>query len=304
MKKEIKYSFVYVDECNMCGAKSDNFKILGKRLNKSQGKKPKNKIGISTTIVKCLNCNLIFSNPIPIPYSIQDHYGIIPETYWNKEYFKMDETLFKPEISVCKSLLKSSENLKALDIGAGIGKSMISLSQSGFEVYGIEPSEPFYRRAIDIMKINPEKLFLGSVEEANYKENYFDFITFAAVVEHLYNPAESISKALKWLKPNGIMHIEVPSSNWLVSKIINNYYRFSGTDYVGNLSPMHNPFHLYEFGIKSFIEHSKKNNYEIALTQYTVCETYMPKLLDYIIKPYMKMTNKGMQLTVWLRKKE
>ena len=37
----------------MCGDKSSNARILGTRLNGSQGMRPTNKIGISITIVKC-----------------------------------------------------------------------------------------------------------------------------------------------------------------------------------------------------------------------------------------------------------
>ena len=74
------YSFHSVENCNMCG--SSSFKILGKRLNSAQGKDPYNKTGITTTIVKCKSCDLIYSNPLPIPASIQDHYNIPPEEYW------------------------------------------------------------------------------------------------------------------------------------------------------------------------------------------------------------------------------
>jgi 2-polyprenyl-3-methyl-5-hydroxy-6-metoxy-1,4-benzoquinol methylase len=43
-----------------------------------------------------------------------------------------------------------------------------------------------------------------------FPEAHFDFITFGAVLEHLYDPSMSIHKAMSWLKPSGIMHIEVP----------------------------------------------------------------------------------------------
>ncbi|MBK8291297.1 MAG: methyltransferase domain-containing protein [Flammeovirgaceae bacterium] len=57
--------------------------------------------------------------------------------------------------------------------------------------------------------------------EVVYPENSFDFISFGAVLEHVYSPADSILRTLRWLKPNGIIHIEVPSSDWLINKIIN-----------------------------------------------------------------------------------
>ncbi|MBC7749930.1 MAG: class I SAM-dependent methyltransferase [Methylotenera sp.] len=303
MSNKKRYYFNHIENCNMCGSTTDTHKILGKRLNGSQGKNPKNKIGITTTIVKCKNCGLIYSNPQPVPFDIQDHYGVPPESYWKDNYFTITDNYFQGEIEKLKKLLDFRNGMKSLDIGAGLGKQMIALSKSGFETYGFEPSKQFYERAISKMGINPDKLKLGMIEEVEYPENHFDFISFGAVLEHLYDPSDSILKALKWLKPNGIIHIEVPSSDWLIGKIINLYYKLKRTDYVGNLSPMHEPFHLHEFGLSSFLEHSKKYGYELAFYEYYVCLTYMPKVMDLILKPYMKRTNKGMQLCVWLRKK-
>lgn len=303
MSIQKRYYFNYVENCNMCGSSSKKHKILGKRLNCSQGKNPKNKIGITTTIIKCNECGLIYSNPLPIPFDIQDHYGIPPENYWVESYFNVSDNYFKNEIKKLQELIDFKAGMKSLDIGAGIGKQMIALEKIGFDAYGFEPSKPFYEKAISKMGINPSKLKLGTIEEVDYQENYFDFISFGAVLEHLYDPDASIQKALKWLKPNGLIHIEVPSSDWLINKIINFYYKLRMTDYVGNLSPMHVPFHLYEFSLNSFKKNSRKNGYEIAFYEYYVCKTYMPKFIDFFVIPYMKITNTGMQLCVWLRKK-
>jgi SAM-dependent methyltransferase len=298
-----QYSFNYITNCNMCKSNTDTHKILGKRLNQSQGKNPKNKTGITTTIIKCSNCGLIYSNPLPIPYNIQDHYGVIPENYWKPEYFNYNEAYFKSEINKLKTLLDFYSGMKSLDIGAGLGKAMIALKKVGFDAYGFEPSKPFYERAINNMQISPDYLKLGMIENMEYPDNYFDFISFGAVLEHLYNPSEAIGKALEWLKPNGIIHIEVPSADWLINKLINIYYVINRSDYVGNISPMHEPFHLYEFNIKSFQKNSIINNYTVASHEYYVCQTYMPGFLDIVLRPIMKATNTGMQLCVWLRKK-
>jgi len=303
MGKQLRYYFNYIDTCNMCNSNVDTHKILGKRLNRSQGKNPKNKIGITTTIAKCSDCGLIYSNPQPVPFDLQDHYGVPPEEYWKKDYFIIDPNYFQTELTQLKKLIDFKPGMKSLDIGAGLGKAMIALTNAGFDSYGFEPSKQFYERAISKMGINPDKIKLGMMEEMEYPENSFDFISFGAVLEHLYDPSDSIIRAMKWLKPNGIMHIEVPSSDWLINKIINLFYRIKRTDYVGNISPMHEPFHLHEFGLKSFNEHAVNNNYELAFHEYYVCQTFMPKALDFVLKPYMEKTKTGMQLCVWLRKK-
>jgi 2-polyprenyl-3-methyl-5-hydroxy-6-metoxy-1,4-benzoquinol methylase len=297
-----RYTFKKIDNCNTCDAPSSSHKILGKRLNGSQGKVPHKKIGVTTTVMKCQNCGLIFSNPLPIPFDIQDHYGLPPESYWKNEYFTVDPSYFNTVIEKVGEIIPLEQGMKSLDIGAGLGKAMKSMEMSGFDSYGIEPSIPFHERALSLMNISPDKLKLSSIEDAEYPENYFDFITFGAVLEHLYDPNDSISKAIKWLKPGGIIHIEVPSSDWFTHKIINFYYKLRGLDYVGNLSPMHEPFHLYEFGLKSFLLNGEKLGYKVARHDYYVCQTFMPKFLDPILKPYMRKTNKGMQLCVYLQK--
>ena len=287
----------------MCGSLSASHKILGKRLNASQGRNPRNKTGITTTVARCSDCGLIYSNPQPVPASIQDHYGIPPEEYWRSEYFTISDDYFSHEIATLKQQYSFRPGDKALDIGAGLGKGMIALERAGFESYGFEPSEPFYHRALEHMKLSRDRLQLSSIENAVYPLQHFDFITFGAVLEHLYDPAAAIEKAMTWLKPDGIMHIEVPSSEWFISKLFNFYYRVRGLDYVTNISPMHEPFHLYEFTLRSFQKHGSLTDYKIVHHEYYVAQTFLPKFLDWILVPFMRSTNTGMQLCVWLKKK-
>jgi 2-polyprenyl-3-methyl-5-hydroxy-6-metoxy-1,4-benzoquinol methylase len=288
----------------MCKSSHEKHKILGQRLNQSQGFNPKTKTGISTSVMQCRSCGLVFSNPQPVPFDIQDHYGVPPENYWRPEYFTIDENYFSCQINTTKKLSDFKQGMKALDIGAGLGKCMISLQKAGYDAYGFEPSVPFYQNAIEKMKISPDKLKLGMIEGIDYPENNFDFINFGAVLEHLYDPAAAIKSAMEWLKPGGLIHIEVPSSKYLIPKIFNFYFRLRGTNYVNNISPMHTPFHLYEFAIESFRANAKTENYEIAHHEYYVCDVYfLPPITHPFLKWYMKKTNTGMQLAVWLRKK-
>src|ERR1700721_609260 len=125
MEKQIQYTFKYIEKCNMCGSLSSSHKVMGKRLNAPQGKNPRKKIGITVTVLKCTNCGLIYSNPLPIPNNINDHYGVEPEKYWAKEYFAIEPGFITSQLNHYKKLsdfISISPNGKALDIGAGIGK--------------------------------------------------------------------------------------------------------------------------------------------------------------------------------------
>ncbi len=289
----------------MCGEAAEKHQILGQRLNVSQGFQPRKKKGITTTVVKCSNCRLIYSNPQPVPENIQNHYGVPPEDYWKPEYFNTDPSYFKHEIKRVNELMTFQKGMTALDIGAGLGKCMLSLKAVDFDAYGLEPSISFYRKAIKEMKINPDKLQLGMIEECEYENNFFNFITFGAVLEHLYNPSASIEKAMRWLKPGGLMHLEVPSADYLISKLINFYYTLIGTSYVTNTSPMHGPYHLYEFTLDSFEKLAQRSNiFEIVFHERYVCSAEpFPKFMHKALIKIMDASETGMQLSVWLRKK-
>lgn len=299
------YYFEEVTYCEMCGDPAGGHRVLGQRLNGSVGYSPRKRTGITVTVKKCRKCGLAYASPQPVPLDFQQHYGIPPESYWKDHYFEWTPSYFSAEIRELKSLIEIKPGTKALDIGAGIGKCMISLQHAGFDAYGLEPSASFHERAVTRMNIPADKLKLGTVEDLDYPAETFDFITFGAVFEHLYHPAACLEKALRWLKPEGVIHIEVPSSAYLVSKIFNTYYRLRGTNYVTNLSPMHTPFHMYEFGLKSFrLLAERSGHFTVTHHQYHVCDIFhLPRILHFPLRKIMQWTDTGMQLTVWIRKK-
>lgn len=305
LPRVLRYSFHYAENCIMCSSPANRHQVLGKRLNQPQGMSPIRKLGVTTTIVKCRDCGLIFPNPLPVPIDFSDHYGVSPQQYWNEKYFDIDPNYFCGQIATFARLHKQHPirgQPKALDVGAGIGKGIIALQHAGFDAYGVEPSPEFFSMALDKMRIPPSHLQCVPIEEAQFEEGYFDFISFGAVLEHLVDPSAAIQKAIWMLKADGIMHIEVPSSSWLVSRIANWYYWLLQSDYVANVSPMHKPYHLYEFTPTSFRKHGLRHGYGVAFHRYYVCQTYMPTFLSRSIEWFMQVTSTGMMLEVWLKK--
>ena len=303
MEKDIKYLFKVIDKCNMCGNDDKDNRTLGRRLNRSQGFNPRKKTGISVSVKKCSKCGLIYPNPMPVPNSLEDHYGVPPEQYWSKDYLTISPDYYQGELRILESIKPLNEIQKALDIGAGVGKCMIALTNKGIDCYGIEPSKPFYDRAISKMNIDPKKIKNVSIEDCDFEEGSFDYVTFGAVLEHLYDPYNSLEKALKWLKKGGVLSMEVPNSDWTVAKILNSVYRLQGLDYVANISPMHEPFHIYEFTKKSFETIESKLNVEIVFFENWLGDPLLPGPMGSLVKRYMKLKKTGMQISVWFRKK-
>lgn len=299
----ISYSFDKIINCEICNSEKEHHKILGIRLNQSQGFNPKNKVGIATGVKKCKICNLIFSDPLPIPNKVEDHYNL-SENYFQNKDLKWKHGYLLEKILFVKKLLPFVPGMKALDVGAGAGQAMKTLEIENFDTFGCEPAKDFYNYAIKENGVLKNKIKLGKIEDIDYEENFFDFISFDAVLEHFYKPRFCVEKALKWLKPNGIIQIEVPSCNWVIAKLINLYFFLIRSNYVTNLSPMHNPYHLYEFDLKTFQTLGEKVGFNVECYKYDVGEVlFIPKFLHPIFKWYMKKTNTGLVLTVYLRKK-
>ena len=174
------------------------------------------------------------------------------------------------------------------------------------DAYGFEPTKSFYDIGINKYKLSPDKFQLSTIENVSYPDNYFDFITFGAVLEHLHDPNACIKKALNWLKPGGYIHIEVPSANWFIAKLYNFYYKWIClSNYVTNLSPMHSPFHHYEFTEKTFKENATHNQYKVTWIKTETCETTLPiRIFDGFLKKYMNLSKTGLQLIVFLKKND
>ncbi|HGJ63837.1 TPA: class I SAM-dependent methyltransferase [bacterium] len=286
----------------MCGAEKDRFKFLGYRLNRAQGLRPAKKEGVKTKIFRCRRCGIVFPDPMPVPVNLDFHYNISPADYWDNDYLNDNEAA-SVFVNHIKDVLEYRPGLKALDVGSGFGQYLRAMLNSGFDAYGIEPSTRFCQYACE-NGIPKDRIFQVAVEDAVLENNSFDFIFLGAILEHVINPSETLKKCVSWLKQDGLIYVQVPSSSWLTASIMNTYYRIIGTRFIANLSPMHPPYHLFEFSLASFRANGIINNYAVKHFEYAVCQTYFPKFLDGLIKPLMRFTNTGMEIYVWLKKGE
>jgi SAM-dependent methyltransferase len=307
MMKKLTYVYNYIEECNMCHADSTMQKKIGRRMNTSNGFNPRRRIGISTTVMKCKNCGLIYSNPQPIPLDLSMHYDMPVTEYYSGYFLNVAEEglQYKGELDfvrIFKEHYKGIGKPKVLDLGCGIGSTLSKYQKEGFDIYGLEPSHTFFEKSKEYLGEDFRKVQNVPFEKADYSAEQFDFIYSFNVLEHVYDPNEMIVQALKWLKPGGLFGLIMPSSAWLTSKIYNFYYGLRGTDLVTNISPMHNPFHLYEFGKKSFFENARINNYKIHKINVVATDTHLPKFLDFILLPIMRATSTGLRLEVIIQK--
>lgn len=276
---------------------------MGLRLDTSQGVNPRGKRGIAVSVLRCKGCGLVYPHPMPVPQSMNDHYDIDPNEYWRNFDFAIPERYFGRQIEAAKALLGSDRAIRAIDIGLGVGKAAKVMRDAGFDVRGIEPSREFYEKALERLGGDEDRFRCLSLEEAQYPSGMFDFVTFGAVLEHLHEPAAALAKAVGWLRPGGLVHAEVPNADHLMSKLLNLWFRLRRTNLVTNLSPMHPPFHIYEFTLEAFRRHGRTSGYEIANHWVDVGSIYhVPLVAKPLLRSLMRTSGTGMQLTVFLRK--
>lgn len=295
------FEYEEIVNCNMCG--NSKSKTIGLRLNQSTGFRPRKKTGLAVSVVTCSNCKLIYTNPLPKPTSVEHNYDMDVEEYWTHLDTLTEMQGQQEDVATFKRLhgSESLTGLTALDIGSGIGQTMIALQNHGFQVFGLEPAAKFYEKAKEWGGFDSSQLQLSTLEDAYYADNSFDYINFTNVLEHLYDPNEALLQTTKWLKPEGLMFVCVPYSGWLTGKLLNMYYKLIGTSFVTNTSPMHMPFHLYEFSKRSFIRNAHKNGYEVVAIE--VKKSMPVNAIDKFLMPIQSITGTGLRLDVWIRKR-
>ena len=294
----MKYNLIEMPACNMCG--SGRRRDIGLRLSGRTGLRPRKASGVAIPVKQCADCQMIYLDPMPIPINIRDHYDMKPENYFDEGHLQAWPAFDNNRLS---EVMEFRPGMKAVDVGAGVGVHMISYEKAGWDVWGIEPSESFVRYGIDRLGIDPSRLLQQEFENNTLPSESFDLVSFGAVLEHLPSPARALEAACRLLRPGGIILADIPSSTFLIARLINLFYRLNGTPFVTNVSPMHPPFHLYEFTHHSFAKNGKRTGYELAKHQYWVTTLYnVPKRLEPWVRWALTKTGLGDGLRVLLKK--
>lgn len=185
------------------------------------------------SLSKCRRCGLVFLNPIPDPSEMKLFY---PEGYWVKRGGRIEgcyrDIIINFELRAFKRLLGKGGRL--LDIGSGAGEFLYQAQRHGYDSYGVEISQDMVNHSIKTFGL--KNVVNSDILSASFKESFFDIIIFNHVLEHLYNPLETLAEARRILKREGILVIQIPNID---------SYQFSifGKRWLGLSLPQH----LYQF---------------------------------------------------------
>lgn len=171
------------------------------------------------TVVECRRCRFRFTNPRPTRGSLPAFYT---EDYFRDErhrqsYFHADGSplmQLPPDryLNRVMDIEPWSEVRGTLfEIGAAHGAFLKVMRDRGWKVCGIDISPHAVSLARHAYGID---LVAATPEDFDTSER-FDVVCMYQTLEHLPDPLHILRKARTWLKPQGLLVIEVPNANSL-----------------------------------------------------------------------------------------
>lgn len=239
--------------CPLCGETRP--RSLGRR----GGLAHRARLGSVANVVRCRDCHLVYCSPALKP--LDNPYAV----YTGGEYFAGKEQAAKIEsgrklAGKAQALLGRTGNL--LELGCGRGELLLAAAEAGWFVQGVEMTAQFASEAAS-RGIPIESSSIETSVQLD-RQNQFDVVYLAAVLEHLYDPVACLQRIHRALTPGGLVFIDVPNECSLRTRIGNLYMRLRGRDWAVNLSPTFPPFHVVGFCPKSLRRALAMAGFEIA----------------------------------------
>jgi ubiquinone/menaquinone biosynthesis C-methylase UbiE len=196
-------------------------------------------------MVRCVACSLVFTNPI---LSEAELSGLYPPDYYAYQETR-SERLWKKH---AKGMLGYWQGTKDptfgtagtfLDIGCGSGGFVQKMKERGWDSYGIEINLAAARAG----QSAGLKIISGSLRQARFSAESFDYIRASHSLEHMPDPGETLDEIFRILKPNGKLLVAVPNIAGLTARIFKQYW--------WHLCP---PVHTFSYSSKTlsrFLKH-------------------------------------------------
>jgi len=219
-------------------------------------------------VYKCPDCGLGFLDPRPDQNELHKLYS---SNYFQKQY---DEGLDPESQEMKYRLVQENHRIRffrsmkkqgrLLDIGCGMGYFLYACQGYGYHVEGLDISDDSAAYVRNILHI---PVTAGAIEGINYENESIDIITMWHFLEHVSDPRLYLKKAWDWLKPNGILVIDVPN--------------YKGTDAHktwNNWKGWQLPYHLYHFTPESLGNMLLKHGFKIIRKKSYLSEYVKEKL--------------------------
>jgi len=226
--------------CNLCG--SDAHDLLGREH--------------EFEIRRCRSCRLVYVSPQPTAESLPAFYeGMYEDT---SEEEVRARNLGGVERHLRRICLKRKPVGGTLcDIGCGFGRFLKGMEGTPFELHGVELSDAARKHAHE--QISQATFSSGTAETAAFDGASFDVITLIAVYEHVKDPRRVMANLYRWLKPGGLLIIQVP--------YIQHFFTLSRKLPFGPRIAFEAPRHLFDYSPRTLPRYFREAGFEDIRTE-------------------------------------
>jgi 2-polyprenyl-3-methyl-5-hydroxy-6-metoxy-1,4-benzoquinol methylase len=183
-------------------------------------------------IVRCNGCGLVRSSLRDDDQALNDIYTQLEDINYERESSNRRRTANSYLHWVRRFC---HQPLILLDIGCSTGIFLSQAGQSGWNVFGLEPSR--WAANIASIRIPASEIIAGSLAEAHFPAENFDVVTMWDVIEHLPYPSEALSSIHPWLKPSGWLFLNVPDIASLPARLLGARWMLLLREHIWYFSP-------------------------------------------------------------------
>lgn len=187
--------------CDLCAGSC--FEVLGRVDRKGQ----------PLETVVCRACGLVSHAHVPTRKELAEYYAERYRHEYNGDHtpqaYRVVREWQRGKVLVERLQHDVPAGGKVLEIGSGIGCTVMNFCLAGFDASGIEPGEGFSAFSRDKLHANIQRCCLTDLPPV--PEN--DLILLVHVLEHLPSPTEALSRIGKLLSASGKLYVEVPNFN-------------------------------------------------------------------------------------------
>ena len=207
--------------CNLCG--SERCRVLyrpTRRLVDQSGIfSASGGVRGTQTIVRCLECGLVYVNPRVDDATLMSEYSGAADDYQSGGAGR--EKTFRRGLGFFES--RAGNRGRLLDVGCADGIFVKLAKEAGWNARGIEPCRYLAERGRREFSIDVRVGDLADVRDA---EGSFDAITLWDVLEHLHDPMAGLHICNRLLKKGGHILISYPDFGSLLARAAGRYWWF------------------------------------------------------------------------------
>lgn len=183
--------------------------------------------------LQCKNCGLIQVYPLP---DYADFLLMYPTDYQGE----VTTNASGYYDNLIEKIKKLSSGNRLLDYGCGGGRFLKEVSESGFDLYGVE----FNPDLVELLKIKFPDIKFCSTDQFQTGSEKYDIIFMSNVLEHLTNPFEILEQLKNRLYPGGIFVIEGPLENQFHFALVIRKIYFAFKKHILRRVAYHSPRHI------------------------------------------------------------